>query len=140
MSNNNHKIKVNVPENWRLVPLQEVIHGKPQYGANASAVDYDSGLPRYIRITDINEDGKLSKSDKKGLSNELAQGYILEKDDFLFARTGATVGKTYLYDEKDGLAAYAGYLIRFKLNKEYVLPNYLSQVTHSKYGSVKNFV
>ena len=48
----------------------------------------------------------------------LADKFKLEAGDILFARTGASVGKTYLYREKDGLVYYAGFLIRAKINSE----------------------
>ncbi|MGO3567638.1 MAG: restriction endonuclease subunit S [Serratia grimesii] len=88
------------------------------YGLNASAVKFD-GVNKYLRITDIDEksrhfdycqltspDADLSKSDN----------YLLKKGDILFARTGASVGKTYIYNEQDGKVYFAGFLIRASIN------------------------
>ncbi|HEJ9057600.1 TPA: restriction endonuclease subunit S [Serratia fonticola] len=88
------------------------------YGLNASAVKFD-GVNKYLRITDIDEksrhfdycqltspDADLSKSDN----------YLLKSGDILFARTGASVGKTYIYNEQDGKVYFAGFLIRASIN------------------------
>jgi len=96
-----------IPEDWEVVKLENLLINKPEYGANYPANDYDKNLPRYIRITDISESGELLEDDIKSLDKELAKNYLLSKGDFLFARSGATVGKTYLYNTKDGLCAFA---------------------------------
>lgn len=96
------------------ITLEELC-GKGKYGSGASAIEYDDSLPRYVRITDINESGDLN--DKKMSPSEFDEQYILKNHDLLFARTGATVGKTYLYKESDGELIYAGYLIKFKIPK-----------------------
>ncbi|MDU4033810.1 restriction endonuclease subunit S, partial [Acinetobacter sp.] len=88
------------------------------YGLNASAIKFD-GVNKYLRITDIDEksrrfdycqltspDADLSKSDN----------YLLKNGDILFARTGASVGKTYIYNEQDGKVYFAGFLIRASIN------------------------
>ncbi|MBM3301918.1 MAG: restriction endonuclease subunit S [Deltaproteobacteria bacterium] len=105
--------------------------GQPEYGATSSAIDKYNNLPRYVRITDITDDGELLESTWQSIPREAAEAYILRKDDFLFARNGATVGKTYLYREKDGECAFAGYLIRFTPNPALLLPEFLFQYTHS---------
>jgi restriction endonuclease S subunit len=62
----------------------------------------------------------------------------LKHNDFLFARTGNTVGKTLLYDSQMGDSVYAGYLIRFRLNQKKILPKFLFYFTKSlKYESFK---
>ena len=96
------------------ITLEELC-GKGKYGSGASAIEYDDSLPRYVRITDINESGDLNN--KKMSPSEFDEQYILKNHDLLFARTGATVGKTYLYKESDGELIYAGYLIKFKIPK-----------------------
>lgn len=115
---------------WRKVSLGECVSGKPAYGANAPAVEYDPKLPRYIRITDISDSGTLSDHDRKSLPWECADGNMLEAGDLVIARSGATVGKTYLHRDKKSVA-YAGYLIRFRPNRELVEPEFLSAVTRS---------
>lgn len=114
-------------------PLQNISSlslSKLSYGSGASAVEYD-GKVRYVRITDIMEDGKL---DKNAMSpNVFDDKYLLNDGDILFARSGATVGKTYHYKETDGVAIYAGYLIRFIPNKKIVIPEYIYYYTLSPY-------
>jgi len=129
-----------IPKEWEVRHLGECCKGKPQYGANASSVDYDPSLPRYIRITDITEDGDLIQTDKRSIPIEKVYRAILNRGDFLFARTGATVGKTYLHHSYKGVCAFAGYLIRFVPNPEILLPEYLKYYTEtSKYWDwVKN--
>jgi type I restriction enzyme S subunit len=77
---------------------------KPTYGINAAAVDFTYQLPTYLRITDIDEDGNFSKTGRKCVDSPFSENYILKKGDLVFARTGASVGKTYLYNEIDGLS------------------------------------
>ena len=91
-----------------------------EYGLNAQAVNFD-GVHKYIRITDIDDESRqflqenVTSPDVDFLK---ADNYKLQKGDLLFARTGASVGKSYLYNENDGLVYFAGFLIRAKLNKE----------------------
>jgi len=121
------------PHKWNIKPLGQIIRDKPQYGANASAVEWVEGLPRYVRITDITVDGRLLKSGEVTLDLEDWEPYRLVPGDLLFARSGNTVGKTYLYRQEDGLCAYAGYLIRFKADPEQVTPWYLFALTQTGY-------
>ena len=121
------------PRNWNIKSLDQVIRGKPQYGANASAVEWLEGMPRYVRITDITQDGRLSQSGVATLDLENWEPYRLVPGDLLFARSGNTVGKTYLYRQEDGLCAYAGYLIRFQADPEQVTPWYLFSLTQTGY-------
>ena len=114
-------VGVDIKDKVEWLKLEELAKSKLAYGSGAKAVNYD-GKVRYIRITDINENGLL-KNEK--VSPEVIEDkYILEKGDILFARSGATVGKNYLYDS-DELSIYAGYLIKFspdfkRVNSKYV--------------------
>lgn len=110
------------PKGWPIKTLSELSVGSPQYGANAKAIGFQEGHPRYVRITDVTEDGQLSANDIKTIDMEDWEKYRLEEGDLLFARSGATVGKTYLYQPDDGLCVFAGYLIRFQLNREQLDP------------------
>ncbi len=110
------------PKGWPIKTLGELSIGRPQYGANARGIDYQPCTPRYVRITDITDDGRLSDADVKTLDTGDWETYRLVDGDLLFARSGATVGKTYLYQPEDGLCAYAGYLIRFQLDKSAIDP------------------
>lgn len=91
-----------------------------EYGLNAAATKYD-GENKYIRITDINEDTRaLDLGDVTSPNADLskADNYILQLGDILFARTGASVGKTYIYRKQDGVVYFAGFLIRARVTKE----------------------
>lgn len=90
-----------------------------EYGMNAPAKEYD-GMNKYIRITDIDEGTYTYKYDDVVSPNaQLENKYKVQKNDILFARTGASTGKAYLYNEKDGLMYYAGFLIRGNVKPAY---------------------
>ena len=106
--------------------LNDISVIKGEYGSGASAGEYIDGMPRYIRITDIQEDGELNNTSIVSPKNENnLEKYTLSYGDILFARTGATVGKTYKYSEEDGYCIYAGYCIRFRLDLTKVNPDYI---------------
>lgn len=112
--------------------LNECMNGDPEYGAAERAIPFSDSKYRYIRVTDITEEGKLSSDDIKGVANTVSEKFILNNDDFLFARSGNTVGKTLLYKEEFGQAVFAGYLIRVRLNPQILLPRYFNLYTRSK--------
>ena len=113
-----------IPEEWNVKKLKYLIRSPLQYGANETGVDYEETLPRYIRITDISMDNKLKDDGKLSLELEKAKSYILEDEDLLFARSGASVGKTFLYKKEYGLSAFAGYLIKASFDKSKVCPTF----------------
>ena len=101
---------------WGMCKLGDVCMGF-DYGIGASATDFD-GIHKYIRITDIDENSH------KYIGNPIVspdcipeRKYLVNTNDILFARTGASTGKTYLYNEKDFPLYFAGFLIRFNVNK-----------------------
>lgn len=108
------------------IPLKNVCLRIGEYGSNTPATDYD-GSVRYLRITDINDDGSLGKEIVS--PSTIEEKYYLQTNDFVFARTGNTVGKTYLHTS--GKLIYAGYLIRYKLDETCVLPKFLLAYTHT---------
>ncbi len=108
--------------------LKDIIIGKPLYGAGEKGINRKTDV-RYIRITDINEDGSLN-NDVISAEN-VDEKYLLKANDFLIARSGNTVGKTFLYKEKFGKCIYAGYLIKFTLNLQKIIPEYLLYYTKS---------
>ena len=118
------------PKQWEVKKLGEVGENGLTYGSGASAVDFD-GKVRYVRITDIREDGTLN--DNIMSPNSIEDKYLLNEGDLLFARSGATVGKTYLHVKNDMDYIYAGYLIRLIPNKEIVNPLYLFHITKTQY-------
>lgn len=110
---------------WSMRPLASCCIGRPKYGANAPAIVFNSSLPRYVRITDISDEGNLREDKKVSIQRKDVNGSLLMAGDVLFARTGATVGKTYLHENVDGEYAFAGYLIRFKPNPKILLSEFL---------------
>ena len=108
--------------------IGQLIKSKPFYGAPYSAIKYN-GRIRYIRITDIKEDGSLTKDMVS--ADAFSEAYLLKENDFLIARSGNTVGKTFLYSSEYGPAIFAGYLIKFELNNKIIIPQYLLIYTKS---------
>ncbi len=98
------------------------------YGMNSAAKKFD-GINKYIRITDIDEDSnKLILSNIKSPSGRLDDAYLLLDGDILFARTGASVGKTFIYTQDIGKAYFAGFLIRQRTESKYD-PKFIFQQT-----------
>ena len=122
-----------VPVGWEVKRLKDICLNSGDYGANASAIDYDETKPRFIRITDIDDFGQLLEEGKAGMSGDNYSKYLLKEDDFLFARTGDTVGKSLLYKKEMGFAVYAGYLIKFSFDKSKVLPEYFDLIAKSEF-------
>lgn len=117
-----------ITEKYKPLKFKDIVIGKPIYGANVKGVKRKSDT-RYIRITDINENGTLNE---EFVSPEFVEEkYLLKENDFLIARSGNTVGKTFLYKEKYGRAIYAGYLVNYHLDMQKVLPEYLLEYTKS---------
>lgn len=109
---------------YPLVKLGNLLIEEPQYGANESAINGNKEKDyRYIRITDITEDGRLNNDWKT--AEHVENRYVLNEGDLLFARSGATAGKVFYYKREYGKALYAGYLIRFKFDLNQVLPLYV---------------
>lgn len=130
-----------IPEAWEVKRLKQVISEPLKYGANESAELDDRNLPRYIRITDFDQDGTLKDETFKSLSYEKAKDYYLKEGDILFARSGATVGKTFLFKKYEGKACFAGYLIKATTNKNIIENDFLYRFTQSKgYENWKNSV
>lgn len=112
--------------------LVDILSQLPQYGANEAAVECDSKTNvRYIRITDITDDGQLNDDFKT--ANNIEEKYLLKQNDLLFARSGATAGKAFLYKEQFGKAIFAGYLIRFKINEAKALAEYVFILTQLQF-------
>lgn len=119
-----------IPTTYSICKLKYLLKNPLKYGANESGIPYSDSLPRYIRITDITPDGNLKYTGKLSLSEESAKDYILEDGDILFARSGATVGKTFIHYQSYGRSAYAGYLIKASLNNK-VSPKFVYYYTCS---------
>ena len=116
-------VEMFIGKNYSRKTVDEVSLGKGEYGAQSASVEYTSDRPRYVRITDINDDGTLNNDMVSSINHSDDDQYLLRYGDFLFARMGATVGKTYAF--REGNQIYAGYLIRYKLNLAQIHPLYL---------------
>lgn len=119
-------------DDWEQRKLDDIATSF-EYGLNAAAKEFD-GVNKYIRITDIDDDSHLFMVDNltsPDIDLSDANNYKLSVGDILFARTGASVGKTYIYRDSDGLVYYAGFLIRAKIseenNAEFVFQNTLTE-------------
>lgn len=129
-----------IPASWDVVHLKRILRERMQYGANEPAESDDTTYPRYIRITDITANGELRPETFKSLEPSKAKDYLLDKGDVLFARSGATVGKTFLFNA-DIKACYAGYLIKASCDRRKMIPEYLYYYTQSgAYECWKNSV
>lgn len=107
----------------------------PQYGAGERGLERESDdQPRYIRITDIDEYGILTDG-LGATAATVGQRYILGDGDLLLARSGNTVGKSYLHKRAHAPAVcfFAGYLIRFRFRSTEILPEYAFAFTQLPY-------
>jgi len=120
-----------IPSHWNIKKLKYVLSDKLKYGANESAEFEDEKDPRYIRITDFGGNGILRNDTFKSLPLEIAKEYLLQEGDILFARSGATVGKTFQFKNYSGVACYAGYLIKASPKEIQILSDFLYYFTKS---------
>lgn len=118
-----------IPNTWDCKKMKYVISESLQYGANEAGDDYKEDYPRYIRITDITEENSLKDDGKLSLSPDIAKPYLLKDGDLLFARSGATVGKTFYYTSNYGTCAFAGYLIKARFNQDKMNPKFVYYTT-----------
>lgn len=124
MSNSTQKQNIKIPklrfkgfsDGWKEENLG-AISSDIMYGMNAASKKFD-GKNIYLRITDIDEStGRLKYNSLTSPDGELEDKYKLKIGDLLFARTGASVGKTYIYKKDDGDLYFAGFLIKFSIKK-----------------------
>lgn len=127
-----------IPKEWEVEELGNLIIGKGDYGINAPAVNFDPKYYTYLRITDISEDGYFIEKGKKSVNHIEARNFILEDGDIVFARTGNSTGKTYLYRRSDGILVFAGFLIRFRPDSTKLNSTFLKFITETPY--YKNWV
>ncbi|CAG0943486.1 hypothetical protein GPROT2_02143 [Gammaproteobacteria bacterium] len=115
-----------IPEEWNVSQLGDCLETRPSYGINAAAVPFSDRLPVYIRITDISDDGHFSPAPRVSVRSEMSHEFLLADGDIVFARTGASVGKSYKYNPNDGPLVYAGFLIRVRTDAEKLLPAFVA--------------
>lgn len=111
-------------DGWEWRSVKELSHNI-QYGHTAKAES--NGNAKFLRITDI-QDGKIDWQGVPTVSLEEKEisKYALNDDDLIFARSGATAGKSILIKNAPKDAVFASYLIRIVPNKKDIIPEYLS--------------
>jgi restriction endonuclease S subunit len=130
-----------IPIHWSAPCLKRLLLEPLTYGLNEAAELEERDLPRYLRITDFDDDGNLREDTFRSLPSEIASKALLELNDVLFARSGATVGKTFMFRNYDGEACFAGYLIRARTLLWKLDPLFLYLFTKSTaYESWKNLI
>ena len=118
-----------VRHDYQKGTLGSLTSEEPCYGTSATAIKRtDESQPKYIRITDFDDFG-IEANHEFMTAESYSDKHFLKEGDILFARTGATVGKTYYYDGSIGKAVFAGYCIRFRFDPDKVLPKYVYWVT-----------
>lgn len=117
---------------YPLKSLGELVSEEPNYGAGSRAIVRTLlEQPRYIRITDFGEDG-IEPGHEYVTADPIEPGCELTEGDLLFARSGATVGKTYLHEDVSEPAMFAGYCIRFRFRQSVALPKFIYWFTKTK--------
>jgi restriction endonuclease S subunit len=113
--------------------FSDLLQGNPMYGANESAIEGNPQTDiRYIRITDIDEYGNL-KTDSWKTAEKIDEKYLLKSDDIVFARSGATAGKALIFRKEMQKSIFAGYLIKFSIDEDKVLPDYIFYFTQTEF-------
>lgn len=126
-----------IPKHWEVKKIKHLLSEPLKYGANESAEEENLDDPRYIRITDFGNDGKLKANTFKSLPYSKAENFLLSEGDILFARSGATVGKTFFFNNYKGIACFAGYLIKASCDRQLLIPEFLYEFTNT--GSYNNW-
>lgn len=117
-----------IPNDWEVKTLGSLTD-KCSYGVGAEARVYCGGV-KYIRITDIDDESHRFSPSPITSPSFYQEKHIVQKNDLLVARTGASVGKSYLYDKNDGTLIYAGFLMKlnvFNADSKYVFYNTLTK-------------
>ena len=122
----NEQLPFELPEGWEWTRLG-CISDAIQYGLSNSAETF--GDYRLLRITDI-QDGHVDWDSVPFTSIDEPEKYLLHKNDIIFARTGATVGKSFFITDLPYASVYASYLIRIRLMRG-ISPNYVYQFFNS---------
>lgn len=129
-------------DEWKIIPMGSLLKRDPEYGVNAPAVPYSDDLPTYLRITDIDEDGRFLSASKVSVDIVAKDAHYLESGDIALARTGASVGKSYRYRSEDGRLVFAGFLIRLKPEPKKIdsifLSNFLNSQRYWRWVSVSS--
>lgn len=117
-----------VPSGWTETTLGRVLQRSPSYGINAPALPRGVGKYPYLRITDIDEAGRVDIGSLPSVRDTASDTYILSEGDIVVARTGASVGKSHLFEDAGEPVVFAGFLIRLSADENAILPSYLAQL------------
>jgi len=101
-----------IPENWEQMRLKNICDDRLQYGINVPSSKYSDDGIRFLRTTDIDEDGNIIDEGIYIPKDEVEQSYLLQQGDLLFSRSG-TVGRCYIHNT-DNVYSFAGFLVRFR--------------------------
>jgi type I restriction enzyme, S subunit len=107
-----------IPAHWEVNRLKFLVVRPLRYGANAPADWDDPSWPRFVRITDVDSNGSLRPETFRSLPPEIGSQFTLDKGDILLARSGATVGKSFIYRPGWGEACFAGYLVQARISQK----------------------
>lgn len=120
-----HALREVLVSKFPVVQLGTLVQAEPDYGLSSKAVPRTSEHdPRYVRITDFGEDG-IEPQHEYVTADPIDLNYELSMNDVLFARSGATVGKTYLHEDIGEPTIFAGYCIRFQFDGTKVSPTFV---------------
>lgn len=111
---------------YSLKQLSE--NNKGYYGIGASSCNFSSEKPQYLRITDITDDGRIPNTLPTCIDPfeyPDYEKYYLKPNDIVFARTGNSTGRNYFYEKDDISIVFAGFLIKFSILPNLVIPKYL---------------
>jgi hypothetical protein len=120
-----------IPRHGNVSALKRVLSEPLKYGATEAGDCDDRSFPRYLRITDFANDGRLRADTFASLPEEIARDSYVNEGDVLFARSGATVGKTFLCRDFQDRACFAGYLIKVSSARHKLMPEFLYSFTKS---------
>ena len=120
-----------IPLHWQARRLKFLASGRLKYGLSESGQCDNPAWPRFVRITDMADDGSLRPDVFASLPPDKAKDHMLCNGDLLFARSGATVGKTFQHRKKWGSCCFAGYLILCRPDTTSVDPDFLYLTTRS---------
>lgn len=131
-----------IPQEWNILRLKDLLLTPFFYGSNKSGDTYNENHPRYIRITDIQDDNLTTDiANMQSYLHNDQNKYLVQEGDILFARSGATSGKTYIVKLDDQNNVFAGYLINGRFDKNKVDPYFVNYYTKSSIWDMwKNYI
>ena len=105
------------------------------YGIGASSTSFNNNFPQYLRITDIDDAGNVPTTLPTCIDINIYpewQHYLLKENDIVFARTGNSTGRNYFCDKVKNDTVFAGFLIKFSINPDLIIPKYLGYYCQSQ--------